>query len=135
MIVLDTSAVIAWLLRLPAGAEVERRAMSSDSLHAPALLAVEAAHVLHRYVRSGELSAEQAQRVLEEFPRLGIMAHTHDLLLAVIWRLRENFTAYDASFAALAVMLDAPLVTLDARTARAPWPADLLPLQIDLITE
>ena len=133
MIVLDTSAVIAWLLRLPAGAEVERRVASADSLHAPALLAVEAAHVLHRYVRRGDLSAEQAQRALDEFPRLGIMAHTHDLLLAVIWRLRENFTAYDASFAALAVTLDAPLVTLDARTARAPWPADLLPLRIDLI--
>ena len=133
MIVLDTSAVIAWLLRLPEAADVERRVMSSDSLHAPALLAVEAAHVLHRYVRRGDLSAEQAQRALDEFPRLGIVVHAHELLLPVIWRLRENFTAYDASFAALAVTLDAPLVTLDARTTRAPWPADLLALQTDLI--
>ena len=134
MIVLDTSAVIAWLLRMPEAAAVERRVMSSDSLHAPALLAVEAAHVLQRYVRRRDLSAEQAQRALDEFPRLGIVAHAHELLLPVIWRLRENFTAYDASFAALAVLLDAPLVTLDARTARAPWPTDLPPPRIDLIT-
>ncbi len=134
MIVLDTSAVIAWLLRLPEAADIERRVMVSDSLHAPALLAVEALHVLQRYVRRGDLSAEQAQRALDEFPLLGIVAHAHEQLLPVIWRLRENFTAYDASFAALAVMLDAPLLTLDARTARAPWPADLLPLRIDLIT-
>lgn len=133
MTVIDTSAVIAWLLRLPQATDVARRVMSSDSLHAPALLAVETAHVLQRYVRRGDLLAEQAQRALDEFPRLGIMAHMHELLLPVIWRLRENFTAYDASFAALAVMLDAPLVTLDARTARAPWPADLLPLRVDLI--
>lgn len=133
MIVLDTSAVITWLLRLPEATGVERRVLSSDSLHAPALLEVETAYVLQRYVRRGDLSAEQGQRALEEFPRLGIMAHAHELLLPVIWRLRENFTAYDASFAALAVMLDAPLVTLDARTARAPWPAELLPLRVELI--
>ena len=47
---------------------------------------------------------------------------THELLLPLIWRLRHNLTAYDASFVALAAVLDAPLVTLDARVAQAPWP-------------
>ncbi|MXZ14952.1 MAG: type II toxin-antitoxin system VapC family toxin [Acidimicrobiales bacterium] len=135
MIVLDTSAVIAWLLRLPEAPDVEQRVTSADSLHGPALLALETAHVLHRYVRRGDLSAEQARRALAEYSRLGIIAHVHDLLLPVIWRLRDNFTAYDASFAALAVMLDAPLVTLDARTARAPWPADLLPLRVEVLPQ
>lgn len=37
-----------------------------------------------------------------------------------IWQLRDNLTAYDASYAALAEVLEVPLLTLDARLAHAP---------------
>ncbi len=37
-----------------------------------------------------------------------------------MWRLRSNLTAYDAAYVALAVVLDVPLLTLDARIAAAP---------------
>lgn len=37
-----------------------------------------------------------------------------------IWSLRDNLTAYDAAYVALAEALDAPLVTSDARLARTP---------------
>lgn len=53
---------------------------------------------------------------------LDVARYTHERLLPLIWRLRHNLTAYDAAFVALAKLLDAPLVTLDARIARAPWP-------------
>ena len=46
--------------------------------------------------------------------------YPHAALLPRIWDLRENLTAYDASYVALAETLDAPLVTADARLARAP---------------
>ena len=36
------------------------------------------------------------------------------------WELRTNLSAYDALYVALAEQLDAPLVTADARLARAP---------------
>ena len=36
------------------------------------------------------------------------------------WKLRENVTAYDAMYVALAEALDAPMVTCDAPLARAP---------------
>ena len=36
-----------------------------------------------------------------------------------VWGLRGSLTAYDASYVALAALLDVPLVTLDARLARA----------------
>jgi predicted nucleic acid-binding protein len=38
------------------------------------------------------------------------------------WELRGSVTYYDASYVALAELLDAPLVTLDPRLARAPGP-------------
>ena len=36
-----------------------------------------------------------------------------------IWELRENHTAYDASYIALAELIPAPLITCDARLARS----------------
>lgn len=36
-----------------------------------------------------------------------------------MWELRENLTAYDAAYVALAETLDAPLITKDARLAHA----------------
>jgi predicted nucleic acid-binding protein len=37
-----------------------------------------------------------------------------------IWELKDNLTTYDAAYIALAEALDAPLITLEARLARAP---------------
>jgi predicted nucleic acid-binding protein len=42
--------------------------------------------------------------------------------LAAQWELRTNLSAYDALYVALAERLDAPLLTADARLARAPGP-------------
>jgi predicted nucleic acid-binding protein len=36
-----------------------------------------------------------------------------------VWELRANLTAYDAAYVALAEALEAPLLTRDARLARA----------------
>jgi len=37
-----------------------------------------------------------------------------------VWLLRDNLTAYDAAYVALAELLDAPLLTCDTRLGRAP---------------
>jgi predicted nucleic acid-binding protein len=47
----------------------------------------------------------------------------------MVWRLRENLTAYDAAYVALTEALDASLLTSDARLAAEPGhgaPVDLL---------
>ena len=46
--------------------------------------------------------------------------YPHDVLLERIWELRDNLTAYDACYVALAETLDCCLVTADARISRAP---------------
>jgi predicted nucleic acid-binding protein len=40
-------------------------------------------------------------------------------LLTRIWRLRDNLTAFDAAYIALAEALDAPVLTTDAALARS----------------
>lgn len=48
------------------------------------------------------------------------MRHPHTALLSRVWSLRHNLSAYDALYIALAESLEAPLVTLDRRLAKAP---------------
>jgi len=45
---------------------------------------------------------------------------SHVPLLRQCWELRNGLTVYDAAYVALAEALGAPLVTADARLARAP---------------
>ena len=61
--------------------------------------------------------AIDAQELLRD---LGVYYYDHDLLSARIWQLRDNLTAYDASYVALAELLDAQLVTADAKLAASP---------------
>ncbi len=122
MIVLDSSAVVEWLLGLPRADDVGERIVSADSLHAPALLDVEVAQVVRRYTAAGEIGAQTGEQALGALSELDVNRYTHELLLPLIWRLRHNVTAYDAAFLALAAALNAPLLTLDARLTRVPLP-------------
>lgn len=121
MTVVDSSAVVEWLLRLPLADAVDRRLSGADTaLNAPHLLAVEVAQVVRRYVMAGEISAERGEQALDDLVDLDVSQHAHEPLLPAMWRLRSNLTAYDASYVTLAVVLDQPLVTLDTRIASAP---------------
>lgn len=121
MIVLDASAVVEWLLRLPRAGQVEHRLSRLDeSMHAPHLIDVEVAQVVRRLTAGGAVRADRGRQALQDLADLGLERHPHDVLLSRVWQLRENLTAYDAVYVALAEALDAPLVTLDARLAAAP---------------
>ena len=120
MIVLDASAAIEWLLQSPAGIKIDKRIASrSQSLHAPHLLDVEVAQVLRRYVREKTITAQRGQEALEDLAGLPLDRYPHDFLIPRIWQLRATLTAYDAVYVALAELLDAPLLTCDAKIASA----------------
>jgi predicted nucleic acid-binding protein len=89
-------------------------------LHVPHLADVEVAQALRRYVREGELDAASAASALEDLRSLDLERHAHEPLLDRIWALRENLTAYDVAYVALAEPLDTIVLTCDGRLARAP---------------
>jgi predicted nucleic acid-binding protein len=121
VIVADASVILELLLQTPLAAAVEQRLLGDgDTLHAPALLDLEVAQVLRRYVARGEVTAARASVALETMTGFPIARYTHEPLLARIWELRANLTAYDGAYVALAEALRAPLVTGDGRLARAP---------------
>ncbi len=119
MIVLDASAVLELLLHTPQ-ADAVREQMGSQTLHAPHLLDVEVTQVIRRYVRCGQLSDVRAREALSVLVDLPITRYPHQHLLPRVWQLRENLSAYDAVYVALAEALDAGLLTCDRAIAAAP---------------
>jgi predicted nucleic acid-binding protein len=121
MIVLDASALVELLLGTEPGRTIAARIADPRlGLHAPHLADVEVAQALRRYVREGLLEAPAAAAALAELRALDLERHSHEPLLERVWALRDNVTAYDAVYVALAEALDAPLLTCDGRLARAP---------------
>ncbi|HWR14386.1 MAG TPA: type II toxin-antitoxin system VapC family toxin [Terriglobales bacterium] len=128
MIVLDASATVELLLMTPRGALVKQKLHPDVILHAPHLIDVEVAHVLRRMVRLGEMSSTRATMALQDFHDLDIARYPHEPLLRRIWTLKDNISAYDAAYVALAEALGACLITCDARLGSAPGHAAKLVL-------
>lgn len=122
MIVLDASATLAVLLNSPSAARIAARLfVPGETLHAPHLLDLEVAQALRRYFLKGELDSVRADEAFNDFADFPLTRYAHDFLLPRVWSLRKNCTAYDASYIALAEVLDAPLVTCDGGLASAGW--------------
>jgi predicted nucleic acid-binding protein len=121
VIVVDASALLEFLLQTATGRRVEGRLFrGEDELHAPHLLDVEVVQGLRRLVRMGEVSSDRADGAIADLADLDLHRHPHLDFLSRAWKLRENVTAYDAMYVALAEALDAPIVTCDTPLAKAP---------------
>jgi len=121
MIVIDASALLEVLLRTSSAQAVETRLFGQprQTLHAPHLLDVEVAQVLRRYAAMGEIDGQRGAEALADLSDFPIRRYPHDFLLIRVWTLRNNFTAYDAVYVALAEALNARLLTRDQRLAAA----------------
>ena len=120
MIVVDASAMLEALLRTPAAKAVEKWLFAPrQTLHSPHLLDIEVAQVIRRYSANGEIDSERGRAALADLADLPLHRYPHDFLWPRIWDLRNNLTAYDAAYVALAEALDAPLLTRDRRLAAA----------------
>ena len=116
MLVADASAVIGALLNARA-----RGVLAGDlQVHAPHLMDSEIASAIRRRVRGGKLDSRAGWELLERYRRLGITRHSTFPMFERMWELRDNLSAYDAAYVALAEALDCTLLTGDARIIRAP---------------
>lgn len=93
--------------------------LADEELHAPALLDFEVASALRGHALGGLLDATRIEKALDDFAALRIERHQMTHLLGRVLDLRQNFTAYDAAYVVLALGLDAPLITSDAKLKEA----------------
>lgn len=75
--------------------------------------------MLRSLVRGGRLEARRAERALDFLQEIAVLTVPTPPLLPRIWQLRENLSACDAAYVAVAESADCELVTADARLVRA----------------
>jgi len=126
MPVVDASVVFEFLADGPgADAAEERLRRPGEPLWTPYLVDAEVGHALRRAVRREVLDADEAGDALWELDELPLRRISHEPLVHYAWALRDNVTFYDGLYVALAEMLDEPLITFDARLARAGVQAEI----------
>jgi len=119
VIVADASAMLDLLLG-QRGASATAAALASESeIHVPEHFHVEAISGLRRLRFGGALTEDAAKRALAQLADLRAVRYPVMALASDVWALRSELTAYDAAYLALAVRLDADLVTADKGLAGA----------------
>lgn len=119
-VVCDASALVALLLDAGPDGRWATAALTGAELIAPALAPFEVANIVRRQELAGRVSADQAAQAHADLLQLTVELWPYELVALRAWELRANLSSYDASYAALAELTAATLVTLDRRIARAP---------------
>lgn len=118
MIVIDTSAVLRALADETPDIALQKRMIMSP-MHVPHLIDAEVLNALRGLVLGRKISVDRATDARRDFAALYLTRYPIHDLGDRIWALRDNLTAYDACYVALAEALDCPLVTSDAKLAGA----------------
>lgn len=116
MIVVDASAVLLGLLSDGEASNMLR----TEDLRAPHLADSELAHGLRRLAQQRRITPARGVVALTMWSRMGVRRYAAVGLLPRLWELRDNLSAYDATYVALAEALGCPLLTADRRLAGAP---------------
>jgi predicted nucleic acid-binding protein len=116
-LVVDTSVAAKWFLDEPHYEEALRLLESDVDLHAPAFLDIELAHILGKWVRRGQMVADEARSIHAAFEDFPLVRHETALLQDTAFELAlaHGRGVYDSLFVALAALLDTRVVTADRR--------------------
>lgn len=120
MLVVDASVIAPAVADGGPDGDACRARIKGQSLAAPDLLRIEVVSVIRRQLASGALTATQATGAIEDLLDLPITVYPTAALLRRAWELRDNATAYDVCYVALAEALGCALATADQRLANAP---------------
>jgi predicted nucleic acid-binding protein len=119
--VLGASALVDLLLDAePEATWVAEQLAMSARICAPHHLELEVVSAIRRGVFTGKVPAEGGLLAVRTLAELPVARYPVKQLLERIFELRDNLTAYDAAYIALAEALDIPLVTTDRGLARSP---------------
>jgi predicted nucleic acid-binding protein len=104
----DRSRTIGGVLEAQAG-----------DLHTPALCDIEVTAALRQGLLARRLATSRAANAIDDYLDLPLIRHGHEALLGRMLQLRSNFSAYDATYVALAEQLQGELLTADVALTSA----------------
>jgi predicted nucleic acid-binding protein len=114
VIVVDASVLTPALVYDDDASDRIRARLAGERLTAPGVIDLEVLSALRGIVRVGRVTARHAERALRDLVSLPLDRAPHARLARRIWELRDNLSAYDAAYVALAERLDTLLITADA---------------------
>lgn len=97
-------------------------AIRGQRLWAPHMMPAEVTNIVRRSVAAKLISTDAAAMALADLDAFPLNLVPFQPFAGRIWELRDNLTSYDAWYVAAAESLDAPMVSLDRRLARAKGP-------------
>jgi predicted nucleic acid-binding protein len=119
MIVLDASVVVELLTNGTLADSIRNElAGRGDSFLVPHLIDVEVMSAMRRLMAGQRIDPHRSGQFLAALAALPAERYSHTPLIGRIWELRHNFTAYDATYIALAEATDSVLYTCDERLRR-----------------
>jgi predicted nucleic acid-binding protein len=119
VIVVDASVLAPALADDGADGDRVRERLRGEQLVAPELVDLEVLSTLRRAARGGRVDERRSSQALDDLAALPLRRVSHQALLPRVWELRDNLTAYDAAYVALAEALDALLLTADGAMKKA----------------
>jgi predicted nucleic acid-binding protein len=122
VLVVDAGVLVVALADDGADGDAARSRLRGEELAAPELVDLEVTSVLRKQRIAGQIDDRRALLALTDLRAVPIHRASHLPLLSRCWELRENLTPYAAAYLALAELLEADLLTADARLAAAPGP-------------
>lgn len=120
MLVVDASVLAPAIVDAGIDGDTLRARLRGETIAGPDLLRIEVLAVIRKRLIAGALTTTQADDAVGDLLDLPISVFPSAPLLRTAWALRDNLTAYDACYVALAEALDCTLLTADARLANAP---------------
>ena len=120
MIVLDASAIVELVVEPRAATGAIRSRLRADpDVHVPHLVDAEVTIALRHKLLAGQLDILRARRAIRRLTAIRLVRWQQSSLLGRALALRDQLSAYDAIYVAMAEATGATLVTRDARLARA----------------
>jgi predicted nucleic acid-binding protein len=123
MTVVDASIVVRLLQNRRGDAALRARISRDRRVHAPTLIDAEVASAVRGLSLTSKaairITTARAEEMLNDFTDLPLARYPMHPHLRRVLALRNNFTAYDAFYVALAESLQAPLLTDDRKYQRA----------------
>lgn len=113
MIVVDASTLTDYLVGRELALVAVTDALGANTeqpLHAPELVWPETLNALRRMARRGDISDDRATQAVLELSEVRLVCYPHAPLRESVWSLRHALTAYDATYLAIALALDDPLL-------------------------